>query len=61
MNAKLMTAKTGVKKLRIPITLCSKGLILGITLQIESSSAFTMHPIKKEYFKKLRNSIFIFY
>ncbi len=60
MNAKLITAKTSVKKLRIPIILCSKGLMLGMTLQIESNSAFTMHPIKKEYFKNLRNRLLFF-
>ena len=56
-----MTAKTGVRKPKMPIKLCSKGLMLGITLQIESSIALIMHPIKKEYFKNLRNTILIFY
>jgi hypothetical protein len=35
-------------------------LMLGMTLQIESNSAFTMHPIKKEYFKNLRNRLLFF-
>lgn len=58
IKAKFMTAKTGVRNPKMPIKLCSNGLMFGIILQIESKRAFKMHPIKNEYLKNLRNLIF---